>query len=684
MTEEFYRKGDNPMRIVRAMPIAIMLLLGGVSCGFAQYVFVNQAGYLPDQKKLAYSIDGADSFYVIDATSGVVRFSGPLVETSSHDPATGWTTYVADFSSFTADGTYRIATSGYDTSYDFQISKNVFEDVFKKSLKGFYFQRCGTALLAQNAGVYARSICHTNDAFFHSSTGQSGSKVTTGGWHDAGDYGKYVVNAGISVGTLLLAYELFPDKFSYDDLNIPESGNGIPDILDEARYELNWLLEMQDTTDGGVYFKVTTEQFDAFEMPSQDTGTRYIYQKSSTATGDLAAVMAQAARLYAPYDSVFASRCLAAAKLAWQYLSSNPTIVPAGGFKNPAGTGTGEYGDSDDSDERLWAAAELFVTTGADSFHTYFKNHNNPSYSFTSVQGWQNVASMAQLAYLTGQQPKADSTIKAQMKTALKNECESFVKIASSDGLNVALSTSDYFWGSNGYDLNKALLLIVGFKLLGDSTFYNTALEQLNYVLGCNVKNMSYVTGVGSAPPMHIHHRPSAADGIVDPIPGLMAGGPDHGLDDATLQSLYTSTTPPARCYVDNQNSYASNEIAINWNAPLVFVSGYFNESQNTSIGEVPSARPDVCELLQNFPNPFNPVSTISYRISRVSHVALKVYDMLGRQLATLVDKKQNAGSYTVKFDAGKYASGVYFYRIEVVSDNGEKFSATKKLVLLK
>lgn len=441
---------------------------------------------------------------------------------------------------------------------------------------------------------------------------------------------------------------------------------------------------MQDSTDGGVFFKVTTAQFDGFEMPSQDVSIRYIYQKSSTATGDFAAVMAQAARIYVPFDSMFASRCLAAAEMAWNYLVANPSIVPTGGFRNPSGTGTGEYGDTKDSDERLWAASELFVTTGADSFDTYFKNHNIAPNSFTSLMGWPELSSMAQLAYLMGPQPKADSSIKAQMKVALGKACESFVGIASTDGLNVAMNTSDYGWGSNGTDLNKAILLIAGYRELADTSYYNTALSQLNYILGCNVKNMTFVTGVGTISPMHIHHRPSVADGIVNPVPGLMSGGPDHGLDDAVLQATYTSATPPARCYIDNDGSYASNEIALNWNAPLVFVSGFFNESAATPVKENSQKIPTHFELSQNFPNPFNPTTTITYTLSAPSRVSLRVYDLLGREVNALVNQRQIAGNYTVNFDGSRLASGVYLYRIDVTDNNGLKYMDTKKLVLIK
>lgn len=668
------------MKVLKVTAVVIGLLQFVSSTVRAQGVWVNQAGYLPDQQKRAYAIDGADSFYVTDAVSGDTAYRGPLQLQATKDPSTGWTTYICDFSSLSKEGVYEIATDLSDTSVEFRISKSALTDVYRKSQKGFYFQRCGEALLSQYAGVYARAACHLDDGMFHSTTGETGSKVTTGGWHDAGDYGKYVVNAGISVGTLLLAYELFPEKFGSDDLNIPESGNSVPDILDEARYELNWLLEMQDTADGGVYFKVTPENFEGFIMPSQDNSTRYIYQKSSTATGDFAALMAEAARIYLPFDSEFASKCLSAAQKAWQYLRNNPAIAPTGGFRNPPGTGTGEYGDGNDSDERLWAASELFVTTGADSFQTYYKNHYNDLGLFTSTMGWPDVRDMAQVAYLTGKESQADSTIKVKLQSALVNYCSSLVSIASEDGLNVTLTPSSYGWGSNSGVLNNAVLLIIGYTLSGNSSFYNTALEQLNYILGCNVKNMTYVTGVGTISPMNPHHRPSYSDGIVAPIPGLMVGGPDKYLDDAVLQATYTTLTPPARCYIDNWQSYASNEIAINWNAPLVFVAGYFNESLTaSSIKETSSNVPRDIALDQNFPNPFNPSTVISYRLATAGHVTLKVYDVLGREVRSLVNENEIAGNHVISFDGSILPSGVYFYHLQVGN-----ISMVRKMMLMK
>ncbi len=650
----------------------------------AQGIYVDQAGYLPDQQKLVYFSPPADSFYVVDYANGRIVFKGKPVLLSSKDPSTGLTTYVGDFSSLTGEGIYRVATLNSDTSCAFEVSLAAFRDVYEKSLKSYYFQRCGNALSPQYAGVYARSACHLDDGVFHSSTGKTGPRDVTGGWHDAGDYGKYVVNAGISVGTLLMAYEQFPSKFKSDNLDIPESGNSVPDILDEVRYELNWLLEMQDTADGGVYFKVTTEQFDAFEMPSQDKATRYIYQKSTTAAGDFAAVMSMAARIYSPFDSAFGARCLSAAEKAWQYLLADPGIVPPGGFTNPPGTATGVYGDGNDSDERLWAATELYITTGADSLNAYFKNHYAEDGVITYAMGWSNVRALAQLEYLVTQHQGTDATIKSAILDALENHCAYLASLSSADGFNVTLTPGEYYWGCNGTVLNNALLLIFAYKLSGNRNFYDVALKQLNYVLGCNMHDMTFVTGVGTRSPMHIHHRPSGSDGIAAPIPGLMSGGPDRNLEDNVLQSHFTSLTPPAECYIDDQGSYASNEICLNWNAPLVFVAGYFNESPETAVGRTPPEIRDFLGMKQNFPNPFNPTTAISYKLSTLSRVTLKVYDVVGREVAVLADATQPPGEHDVSFDGSGLSSGVYFYRIEVKNMSGENQHLTGKMILVK
>ncbi len=490
-----------------------------------------------------------------------------------------------------------------------------------------------------------------------------------------------MVNAGITVGTLLMAYELFPERFSFDDLNIPESGNAVPDILDEARYELDWLFKMQASS-GGVYFKVTRENFSGFVMPSNDTANRYIYQISSTATADFAAVMARASRVYADFDSAFSSECLAAAVKAWAFLKANPSIVPTGGFKNPGGTNTGEYGDGNDSDERLWAAAELFAVTDGTEYNDYFTSHYGNG-QINSEMGWQNVRIMALLTYLTLTRPASSSAAQAKIQSSLMNYCYNLITEINNSGFRAAVKPGEFNWGSNSNALNRAVVLIIGYDYMKDPDLLTAAQDQLNYIYGCNANNISYVTGVGEHHVMHPHHRPSAADGITEPVPGLLAGGPDQYLNDDVLKAHYTSATPPALCYIDDQGSYASNEIAINWNAPLVFVTGYFNYEGNvTGVEKYNINIPRQIELDQNFPNPFNSTTVISYRLNKSSNIRFKVFNVLGR---LLLDKDlgiKNPGENQVAWNGtdnkgNSLSSGVYYFTLSGAG-------VFKKMILLK
>jgi endoglucanase len=375
---------------------------------------------------------------------------------------------------------------------------------------------------------------------------------------------------------------------------------------------------------------------------------------------------------------------LNAATLGWSFLVSNPGIVPTGGFKNPTGTATGEYGDSNDSDERLWAAAELFETTGFAEYNNYvIANYTNGGI-ISGGMSWNRVKNLALLTYLNSLQPGASESVKNQIKNSLISYANTLIGRASSNGFGVTINPGEYYWGSNSDVLNKALMLVYAYEHTNNIGYYQTALMQLNYILGTNAHNISFITGVGTNSVMHPHHRPSFADGVVNPVPGLLAGGPDQYSEDQVLQSHFSSSTPPALCYIDDVGSYASNEIAINWNAPLVFVSGYFNAEGVSSVNDQGYNNiPDKFELRQNYPNPFNPSTIIQYAIRDRQFVTLKVYDVLGNEVTKLVDEFRNAGSYEVVFEPSsinhRTASGIYFYRLQA----GD-YADTKKMVLLK
>ncbi len=663
-----------------------ILILINCSNLFAQ-IFINQAGYQTFLPKYFYTNINATSFDIVEESTGLIYYSGQLNLISANDPATGMMIKKGDFSNLTRNGNYYVRLNTNDTSFHFIISSLAFKDLFDKSLKAFYFQRCGSQLFYQHAGVYQRNSCHTSDAFYHTSTGQSGFKLSRGGWHDAGDYGKYVVNAGISAATLLMAYELFPDYFNSDSLNIPESGNGIPDILDEVKYEIQWLLSMQ-AEDGSVYHKLTKEQFEAFVMPSQDSGMRYIYKKSSTATGNFIAVLARFYRLYKIYEPTFANQCLNAALNAWNWLSNQPSIVPSGGFTNPPGTQTGEYGDNDDRDERLWAAAELFESTGEQSFKNYYEFNYNVKGLIYYAMNWQNVHVLAHLTYLFSKQTSTNQNIKNQLLNSLITFSNTLFSRKNSNGFGVSINPGEYYWGSNSLILNNGILLILAYLKTNDNKYLQTAIEQLNYVVGVNAHNMSFVTGIGKKYPMKPHHRPSEADGVIEPIPGLIVGGPNQYLDDPILQQYFNQNTPPALCYIDHLQSWASNEVAINWNAPLVFVSGFF---KNFFLSQIKNDEPNIKNftLEQNFPNPFNSQTKIRFSINSTSNntaykVKLKIINLIGEEILTLYDGYKLSGDYEIIFDGSNalnktLSGGVYFYQLQI----NDKF-ITKKMVYIK
>jgi endoglucanase len=672
----------------RRIPFILFLtiLLFHIACSkIYSQIFINQAGYKTNLPKIFYTNLFSNSFDIVEVETGNIFFTGSLQLVNNNDPATGMPIRKGDFTSLSRTGNYFIRVNSSDTSFHFMINENVYNDLYFKSLKAFYFQRCGSQLFFTHAGQYQRNSCHTADGFFHSSTGQSGFKFSRGGWHDAGDYGKYIVNAGISAATLLMAYEYFPAFFVADNLNIPESNNAIPDILDEVKYEIQWFLTMQDS-DGAVYFKLTKEQFESFVMPSQDSGIRYIYQKSSTATANFAAVMARFYRVYKNYDSSFANLCLNSALNAWNWLSNQNSIVPPGGFHNPPGTATGEYGDNNDTDERLWAAAELFEATGEQSFKDYYDFNYNIGGLINSTMNWQNVRTLAHITYLFSNQPTADPIIKAQLLSSLNSYCSGLATRSNTNGFGVTINPGEYYWGSNSQILNNAILLILAYNRNNNVSYLNTALQQLNYALGNNAHNFSFVTGVGKKYPLHPHHRPSEADGITEPIPGMIVGGPNQYLNDPVLQQYFNQNTPPALCYIDNVGSYASNEIAINWNAPLVFVSGYFKNLITTSVEEEINYLPEEIYLEQNFPNPFNSTTKIKYSIPLTPlsfgeelEVKLIIYDILGNEVSTLLNEYKYPGSYELEFNADQFPSGVYYYKLTA----GDK-TKIRKMIHLK
>jgi endoglucanase len=534
---------------------------------------VDQAGYLSNSEKLAVVVkEGAERFSLRRTKDNSVAFAGTL-RTPMADEHSGDSVRIADFSSVRESGSYYLDVPGVGRSWDFAVAPDVFDRVYYLAMRGFYAQRCGTAVnMGPEFPQYRHDICHTDGAYDPSS-GNSGPHSSAKGWHDAGDYGRYIVNSGISTATLLWAWELYRDRIEHIRLNIPESGNGTPDVLNEVRWNLDWMLSMQDA-DGGVFHKQTSTHFCGFVMPEQDKlpsvviGTGEQPFKSSCATADLAAVAAIAGRLYKPYDAAYAAKCLRAAENAWQWIEAHPNVT----FQNPPGITTGDYGDKDCSDEHLWAAVELWRTTGNAAYERYFLSHYReflPHLSANDPQSWSQVAPLALWGYVLGQGSNADA--ENTIRQAAVRAADQISSRASADPYRISLTTKDFIWGSNGLAANYSMQLLVADIFSPNPKYVTAAADNLHYILGRNTFSLSWVTHVGQHAFQQPHHRPSAADTVAEPWPGLMSGGPNPGRQDNVMKQYVPADAKPMRAYVDMTGAYACNEVAINWNAPLVF-----------------------------------------------------------------------------------------------------------------
>ena len=550
----------------------------------ANPIRVNQVGYYTYGPKIVVVTGTGNSnrFYVLSAHQRDTIYKGVLsAEKSSLYSSTK--TRVGDFSKVQKSGSYLIAVPGAGTSFSFRIADDVHHGVAVVSLKGFYYQRSDEPLAEQHAGQWYRPAGHPDtQVLVHPSAASkerpAGTVIASpGGWYDAGDYNKYIVNSGITMGTLFSAYEDLPKYWDTVNVNIPESGDRLPDLLNESLYNLRWMLTMQDPHDGGVYHKCTNALFDGMVMPGVTKAPRYVVQKGTAAALDFAAVMAQAARIFRPfeqYTSGLSDSCLRAAERAWQWAEQHPDTRYSQREINPVhepDIETGEYGDRNFSDETLWAAAELFVTTGNKKYFDAVRQRKGDPVGLPS---WASVGMMGYYTLLRHQKalPSYAAPLTKAMKDTVLRRADQYILNTARNAFGTVMGQSvrDFIWGSSSVAANQGILLINAYLLTGNKRYIDYALTNLDYLLGRNATGYSYITGIGTRSTMHPHHRPSVADGIAEPVPGLLAGGPNPSMQD----KCQYEATEPETAYSDTDCSYASNEIAINWNAPLVYLAG--------------------------------------------------------------------------------------------------------------
>lgn len=526
-------------------------------------ILIDQCGYAPSAEKIALLNIPGQMFDVLDAQKNVV-LSGS-VSSAAYWAQAGDSIRQIDFSALQTDGEYTIAVDDSLESYPFKVGKLVHADALTKAARALYYNRCSMAITPELGGTWARPAGHPDTCILvHSSAASKARPVGTvlslpGGWYDAGDYNKYIVNSSITTYTLLLASDMFSSVADTLNLSIPESGNGIPDLTNETLYNLRWMLSMQDPNDGGVYAKLTSLSFEGFIMPADCQKQRYVVAKSTAAALDLAATAAYAARTL-PQRSAqlqsLADSCKDVALKAYAWAKANPDIL----FHNPEDVSTGEYDDNELSDEWFWAATELWLTTADDSYAADATAHVRECF----IPEWAIVCGNAYYSMVEA----GKSLPGLDAKAALTAVADSLVALDKASAAR--LSMQDYLWGSNSFVANAAVLKAVAYKASGNAAHLMSMRDDLNYLFGRNATGYCFVTGVGTRSPLHIHHRPSAADGIDAPVPGFLAGGPNTivptDCGDAEPRSTF-----PARAYADQECSYSTNEIAINWNAPLIF-----------------------------------------------------------------------------------------------------------------
>lgn len=544
----------------------------------AEIIRGNQIGFYPlHSKVMAVESAAADSFFIVNPENQKRVFTGMLGPVRV-DQYSGKSIRLADFSAFQTSGTYFLEIPKLGRSFLFQIKPNALLEVAKASIKGFYYQRAGMELKSEFAGPWSRPAGHPDTKVqIHPSAATperpEGMEISCpGGWYDAGDYNKYIVNSGITVATLLSLLEDLPRFADTLKIAIPEQSNRLPDLLDEILWNLRWMLTMQDPNDGGVYHKLTAAEFEGMVMPDKATHQRYVIQKSTAATLDFVAVTAQAARVLSKYRSRLpglADSCLAASLKAWQWAFQHPDLLYRQGALNKQfdpDINTGAYGDNNVSDEWIWAACELFVTTRDRRYFDAEKIFPDtlmplPYWGQVRLLGYYSLLRTVDLL-LPNQQEK--------LKYRFLDTADQWLLDADSVAYAVPFGNSarDFVWGSNAVAANRGIAFLQAYLLTGKSRFYDGALAIADYLLGRNATGYSFVTGFGYQTPVHPHHRPSEADQVTAPVPGLLVGGPNPGRQDGCNYP----TLIPDEAYLDDVCSYSTNEIAINWNAPLVYV----------------------------------------------------------------------------------------------------------------
>jgi len=574
----------------------------------APKVRVNQLGYLPKRAKVATLKTGAKEpvkWQLVDADGQTVAEGQSVVY--GDDPPSGDHVHIIDFSSFTTEGEGYVLKVGEDESLPFDIGPDLFAQMRYDALKYFYHNRSGIAIEMPYAGseeLTRPAGPPDTDVKCAPGTGCDYSLDVSGGWYDAGDHGKYVVNGGISVWTLLNLYEravhLGSGAADFGDgkLNIPESGNKVPDILDEARWHIEFMIKMQvppgNPLAGMVHHKIHDQKWTSLPLaPHEDEETRYLRPPSTTATLNLAAVCAQAYRIWKKFDPKFANRCLKAAKEAWKAAATKEVRMPP----SDDNTGGGPYDDNIGYfDEAYWAAAELYLATNNAGYlkqvqSSEFYKHipdtlQGPGHGMIGAMTWQWTSALGNLSMATVPSGLGKAEQQA-IRAEVVRHADTYLGVIEKEGYRLPMhpkAGNSYPWGSNSFILNNMLVLGLAYDFTKDAKYLDGVILGMDYLLGRNPLAQSYVTGYGERALQYPHHRFWAKQ-LDEKYPmapaGAVSGGPNSALQDPYVQKAGLPGCAPQRCFVDHIEAWSVNEITINWNAPFAWSAAFLHEHRN-------------------------------------------------------------------------------------------------------
>lgn len=571
-----------------------IILVGGLSLTSAfaaeQDLHFNGLGFLTQRtKRVSVVAVEAEAVLLKRASDDEIVAEIPLMDPVV-DPWTLVQVFNADFTDITEPGIYYLEIPDFAKSRPFPIAENSFDMLFRDAMLGMYGQRSGVDIAIEHGGTsFAHNAGHLQDGYLDYLGEPEVFRDGVGGWYDAGDYGKYVVNGAFTAGMMLAAWEDFETGLQGVVLQIPETGGDLPDFLDEVKVEIDWLLKMQ-LDDGSVSHKLTSLNFDGFVQPKDATAMRYFTPYSTAAVADFVAITAKAARIFEPYDPDFAATCLAAAEHSFDFLMSHPDNVDMeDNFENGVSPfRTGSY-QTLDGDDRIWAAAEFFETTGNLEALELFETRASGSSDFINLDSfdWSNVKNLGSFVYLKSERAERDPALVLSLETMVVQQARNILSNRDANPFGRGIRT--YNWGSNGTVLRTCMILQAANRIDPDDAYVDGCVEQIDYVYGRNYYGRSQVTGNGYFPPCNPHDRRSGSDSVRRPYPGLLVGGGSETTN-----------------WVDVTGSYETNEVAVNWNGALIYaLAGFVSEKNSEDAVEFEPIVDDCTETPPPPPPPY-------------------------------------------------------------------------------